>query len=291
MTELAQLVLSGIATGCVYALIALGFVLVYKATGTVNFAQGELMMLGAFCALALAQAGLSYWSALAGAIALMALAGAAIERVVLRAVLGRPQFAIVMLTLGIGLMARGLAAMVPAWAAQTHTLASPFAGERLRLAGLVVPAEQVLIIATTAALCALLYLFFHRTRLGLALRAASQNQLGACYAGVPLARMHSLVWALSAGLAAAAGVLLAPITFVHVNMGLIGLKAFPAAVIGGFGSLPGALAGGLVIGVVESLAGFYLPEGAKDVAAYVAVLLVLMVRPSGLFGEPATRAA
>ena len=116
------------------------------------------------------------------------------------------------------------------------------------------------------------------------MQAASQNQLAAYYMGIPVARVNTLVWAISAAVAGFAGVLLAPITFVHVNMGFIGLKAFPAAVIGGFGSVPGAIAGGLIIGVVESLAGFYLPEGFKDVAAYIVVLLVLMVRPHGLFG-------
>ncbi|GAB4165858.1 MAG: branched-chain amino acid ABC transporter permease [Rhodocyclaceae bacterium] len=282
-----QLVLGGLAAGCVYALVAFGFVLIYKATETVNFAQGELMMLGAFLALALAEAGLPWWIALAGAAGLMALLGMALERLVLRPVLGRPQFSIVMLTLGLGLIARGLAGSVPEWGAQTRALPTPLSGQSVRLAGLTLAADQLLVMAVTAALAAALYAFFHGTRLGLAMRAASQNQLGACYMGVALGRMHSLAWALSAATAAVAGVLLAPVTFVHPDMGTIGLKAFPAAVIGGFGSLPGALAGGLLIGVVEAGAGFYLPEGAKDVAAYVVMLLVLMIRPSGLFGESA----
>jgi branched-chain amino acid transport system permease protein len=113
----------------------------------------------------------------------------------------------------------------------------------------------------------------------------SQNQLAAYYMGIPVRRLNGLVWALAAMVAAVAGLLLAPITFVHANMGFIGLKAFPAAVVGGFGSLPGAIVGGLVIGVVEALAGFYLAEGFKDVAAYVVVLLMLMVKPNGLFGD------
>ena len=119
----------------------------------------------------------------------------------------------------------------------------------------------------------------------LSMQAASQNQLAAYYMGIPVKQLNSLVWALAAMVAALAGLLLAPITFVHANMGFIGLKAFPAAVVGGFGSLPGAIVGGLIIGVVESLSGFYLPEGFKDVAAYVVVLLMLMIRPNGLFGE------
>ena len=117
------------------------------------------------------------------------------------------------------------------------------------------------------------------------MQASSQNQLAAYYMGIPVQRLNGLVWALAAGVAAIAGILLAPITFVHASMGLIGLKAFPAAVVGGFGSLPGAIVGGLVIGVVEAMAGFFLPEGFKDIAAYVVVLIMLMVMPNGLFGE------
>jgi branched-chain amino acid transport system permease protein len=127
--------------------------------------------------------------------------------------------------------------------------------------------------------------YFKHTKLGIAMQAMSQNQLAAYYMGIPVKRLNSMVWALAAMVAAVAGLLLAPITFVHANMGFIGLKAFPAAVVGGFGSLPGAIVGGLVIGVVESLSGFYLPDGFKDTAAYIVVLIMLMVMPNGLFGE------
>ena len=121
--------------------------------------------------------------------------------------------------------------------------------------------------------------------IGIAMQAASQNQLAAYYMGIPVKRLNGLVWALAAVVATIAGLLLAPITFVHANMGFIGLKAFPAAVVGGFGSLPGAIVGGIIIGVVESLSGFWLPEGFKDVAAYVVVLLMLVFKPNGLFGD------
>ena len=121
------------------------------------------------------------------------------------------------------------------------------------------------------------------------MQAASQNQLAAWYMGIPVKRLNGLVWGLAAAVAAIAGLLLAPITFVHANMGFIGLKAFPAAVVGGFGSLPGAIVGGVIIGVVESMSGFFLPEGFKDVAAYVVVLLMLAIKPNGLFGENLTK--
>ena len=145
--------------------------------------------------------------------------------------------------------------------------------------------EQLVIIAATVLLSAVLFAMFRYSKLSIAMQAASQNQLAAYYMGIPVARLNGLVWGLAAAVAAVAGLLLAPITFVHANMGFVGLKAMPAAVVGGFGSLPGALVGGLVIGVVESLSGFYLPEGFKDVAPYVVVLIMLVVRPNGLFGE------
>lgn len=281
-----QIVISGIAQGCIYGLIALGFVLIYKATETVSFAQGELMMLGAFLGLgATAHLGLSYWLAVPAAVAAMALIGLLAERAAIRPILGQPAFSIVMLTIGLGYIARGAITMIPGIGTETHTLPVPYKDLTWQFGTLVLNAEQMVVIGVTAALCAVLYLMFSRSRVGVAMQAVSQNQLAAYYMGIPVKRLNGLVWALAAAVAAVAGLLLAPITFVHANMGFIGLKAFPAAVVGGFGSLPGAVVGGLVIGVVESLSGFYLPEGFKDVAAYVVVLLMLMVRPNGLFGE------
>lgn len=283
---LVQLIIGGVAQGCIYGLIALGFVLIYKATETVSFAQGELMMLGAFCGLALmTMLGFPFWLAVPSSIAAMGLFGLLAERVVIRPILGQPAFSIVMLTIGIGYVARGLVTMIPVIGTETHVLPVPYKDAIADVGGLIVNFEQVAVIGSTAVLCALLYALFRYSKVGIAMQAASQNQLAAYYMGIPVQRLNGLVWALAAAVAAIAGILLAPITFVHANMGFIGLKAFPAAVVGGFGSLPGAIVGGLIIGVVEALAGFYLPEGFKDVAAYVVVLVMLMVMPNGLFGE------
>jgi branched-chain amino acid transport system permease protein len=284
--QLLQLLISGLSQGCIYGLIALGFVLIYKATETVNFAQGELMMLGAFAGLAATTLmGLPYWAALLCAVAAVALVGLATERVVLRPILGQPAFAIVMVTIGVGYVARGLITMIPAIGTDTHALPTPFKDELIHAGGLVIGMEHVVVIGSTIVLCAMLFALFRFTRVGIAMQAASQNQLAAYYMGIPVRRLNGLIWAISAAVAGVAGMLLAPITFVHANMGFIGLKAFPAAVIGGFGSLPGAIVGGLIIGVVEALSGFYLPEGFKDTAAYVVVLVMLVVKPNGLFGE------
>ena len=281
-----QIVISGIAQGCIYGLIALGVVLIYKATETVSFAQGELMMLGAFIGLiAMTSLGFPFWLAFAAAVLAMGAFGIVLERLVIRPILGQPAFSIVMLTIGIGYVARGAVTMVPGIGTETHTLPVPYKDQVWNFGTLVLNVEQKVIIAATVVLSGVLYAVFKYSKVGVAMQAASQNQIAAYYMGIPVKRLNGLVWGLAAAVAAIAGLLLAPITFVHANMGFIGLKAMPAAVVGGFGSLPGALVGGLIIGIVESLSGFYLPEGFKDIAAYVVVLIMLVVKPNGLFGE------
>src|SRR5690606_34613022 len=266
--------------------IALGFVLIYKATETVSFAQGDLMMVGAFGGLlTMTLLGFPFWLSVIAAVAGMGLFGVLVERLVIRPILGQPAFSIVMLTIGVGYVLRGLVTMIPNIGTETHTLPVPYAGQVFHLGQLVISADQLVVIGATALLCALLFAMFRYSKLGIAMQASSQNQLAAYYMGIPVKRLNGLVWGLAAGVAAIAGLLLAPITFVHANMGFIGLKAFPAAVVGGFGSLPGAIVGGLVIGIVEALSGFYLPEGFKDIAPYIVVLLMLVLKPNGLFGE------
>ena len=284
--QVLQLLISGIAQGCIYGLIALGFVLIYKATETVSFAQGELMMLGAFGGLAgMTMLGFPFWLAVLSSILAMAVFGVVLERLVIRPILGQPAFSIVMLTIGIGYVARGLITMIPSIGTETHTLPVPYKDQIWKVGGLVLNVEQMAVIGVTAVLSALLFALFRYSKLGIAMQASSQNQLAAYYMGIPVKRLNGIAWGLAAAVAAVAGLLLAPITFVHANMGFIGLKAFPAAVVGGFGSLPGAIVGGLIIGIIESLSGFYLPDGFKDTAAYVMVLVMLMVKPNGLFGE------
>ena len=248
-----------------------------------NFAQGDLLMLGAFCCyMFVVWYHWGYWVAFASSVVTVALFGAALDWAVLRRVIGQPQFAVVMLTIGLGAIFRSFASMT--WGSEIYTLPTPFSARATRIGGVTVSHEYVSIIAGTVLLCAVLYALFTYTKLGVAMQAASQNQLAAYYMGIPVKRVFSLIWAISAGVATAAGVLLAPVSLIDVNIGFIGLKAFAAAVLGGFGSIPGALAGGVTIGVIELLAGAYLPPGFKDVAAYVVLLLVLAIRPQGMFG-------
>jgi len=280
--EVLQLLISGISQGCVYGLIALGFVLIYKATEMVNFAQGDIMMLGAYVAITFISIwGWPYYWAVPATIIVMAALGVLLERFLLRPMIGEPHFAVLMLTIGLGFLLRAVAGAI--WGNEPRALPTPYAGEVVRMGELVVGYENIAIVLGTAILCLVMWLFFRYSRVGIAMQAASQNQLAAFYVGIPVKRMFSLVWAMSAAIAAVAGLLTAPVSLVDPLIGMVGIKAFAAAIVGGFGSLPGAIIGGLLIGVVEQFAGLYLPPGFSDMSAYVLLLLMLVIRPQGLF--------
>jgi branched-chain amino acid transport system permease protein len=282
--RLLQLVVNGAAAGCIYGLIALGFVLIYKATEMVNFAQGDIMMLGGFVAFALiAHHGLPYWLGALLAIAITAAFGFVLDAVVLRRVIGQPQFAVVMLTLGLGFIFRAAAGIT--WGYDSVGFDTPFTNRTVNLGGLVLGADNLSIIVGTVALCGILFVFFSKTRLGVAMQASSQNQLAAYYMGIPVRTVFSLIWAISAGVAALAGILLSPVSMIDVNMGTLAIKSFAAAVIGGFGSIPGSVIGGVIVGIVEQFAGYYLPAGFQEVSANVVLLGMLILRPQGLFAE------
>ena len=222
--QLLQLLISGVAQGCIYGLIALGFVLIYKATETVSFAQGDLMMVGAFGGLAaMTMLGFPFWLAVPAAIVGMGLFGAVLERVVIRPILGQPAFSIVMLTIGVGYTLRGLITMLPNIGTDTHTLPVPYADQVLRLGQLVVSAEQIVVIGSTAVLCAGLFAMFRYSKLGIAMQASSQNQLAAYYMGIPVKRLNGLVWGL-----AAAGKALRPMKPMLACTKVMGASSRPA---------------------------------------------------------------
>ena len=282
--EVLQLLISGISQGCVYGLIALGFVLIYKATEMVNFAQGDMMMLGAF--LAFTYINILDWPFAWGVLATivsMAAIGALIERTVLRPMIGEPPFATLMITIGLGFILRALAGIF--WGNDSRTITTPYSSGVVRVGDLAIGYENIAIMVGTLVLCLALFGFFRFTRLGVAMQAASQNQLAAYYCGIPVKRVYSIVWALSAAIAAVAGILVAPVTLVDPLMAFVGMKAFAAAIVGGFGSLKGAMAGGLLIGIIEQFVGLYLPTGFMDTSAYIVLLLMLFIRPQGLFAS------
>jgi len=288
--DVIQLLVSGLANGCVYGLIALGFVLIYKATEAVNFAQGDFMMIGAFVTLGLANTEymhLPFWIAAPVAIGIMGVLGYLLDYLVLRHLFGQSQTAVVILTIALGFVIRFLAGAI--WGHLPVTLESPLALGDLRVGSVVLGLADVAVIVVTVLLTFFLYQFFQRTRLGLAMQAASQNQMAAYYMGIPVRRVQGFVWGLSGMVAAIAGILFASKGTIDPNAGLLGIKAFAAAVIGGFGSLPGALMGGLIVGVIEPVASRYFPAGYSQIAPYALLLFVLVFRPHGLFAQVRTK--
>lgn len=284
--DYSQLIVSGLANGCVYGLIALGFVLVYKATEAVNFAQGDFMMLGAFIVIWLTNGdslGISFWLAVPLTIVIMAVLGYFLDLLVVRRLFGQPQIAVVILTIAIGFILRfGVGAI---WGHEPRLLETPFVGKNLQFGTVVLGLEEGAVIVVTLGLALALYVFFKHSKLGKAMQAASQNQLAAYYVGIPVKNIQSLVWALAGVVAAVSGILFASKGAIDPSTGLLGIKAFAAAVIGGFGSLPGAIIGGLIIGLVEPFAAYALPAGYSQLAPYAIMLLVLIFRPAGLFAQ------
>jgi branched-chain amino acid transport system permease protein len=267
----AQLTVNGIAVGAIYALVALGLVLIYKATEVLNFAHGDLLVVSAFAAWGMITVwAFPFWLALLVAVGGVALFAYALDAFVIRRIAGQPQFAGVMLTIALAFMIRGAVSML--FGPESRNYPTPWSNQSTQIAGLSVANLQ-------------LFLFFRYTLLGVAMQAASQNQLAAYLNGVRVKRVNSLVWALGGVTAAFAGVLLAPITMVDISLWFVTLKALSALVLGGFGSIPGAIVGGLLIGLIEQYAGVYMPDGTKDIVAYLVLIGVLIVRPHGLLGE------
>lgn len=288
--DFAQLLFGGIANGCVYGLVALGFVLIYKATESVNFAQGDLMMLGAFVTLQFVNGdrwGLNFALGVVLAIAIMGVIGYLIESVVIHRLFGQPQFAVVIMTIALGFVIRFVAGLI--WGHEPQSLVTPWAGGWMDLGFGRVGTDDVMVIVTTAVLTSALWIFFARTKLGVAMQASSQNQLAAYYMGIPVKKVAALIWAIAGMLATVAGILFASKGAIDPAVGLLGIKAFAAAVIGGFGSLPGALLGGLLIGVVEIFAARYGVTGLSQMSPYVLMLVVLVLRPNGLFAQIAQK--
>ena len=286
MADVLQLLIGGIANGCIYGLVALGFVLIYKASEAVNFAQGDMLMLGAFLGITFINANGADLPFVIGLVAAAIVLGGfsyLLDRFVLRAIFGQPQFAMVILTIALGFILRFFAGTFFGY--DPVSLETPFAGDVWRFWGLSIGVVDVIIILATCALTFSLWLFFGKTRLGMAMQASSQNQMAAYYMGIPVKRVQGLIWGLSGATAAVAGILFASKGAIDPNAGLLGIKAFAAAVIGGFGSLPGALAGGLIVGVIEPFAARYLAAGYSQIAPYALLLAVLIFRPHGLFSQ------
>ncbi len=288
MLYLANLVVSGIAVGSLYALIALGFVLIYKATSVVNFAQGEAIMVSAFVAyLLIARLGLPFWLAFLVTIVISGLFGALTDRLVLRPMLGEPVSSVVMVTIGLGILLRSVTGIISGHA--DIIFPNPFPKEPLEFAGIVLSHTHLWAMIVSFVLMGIFLLFFNYSRHGLAMRATANDQDTTLLMGVSIKRVFALTWGLSFAIAGVAGIFLANVMVLNVGIAFIAISAFPAVILGGLQSVPGAIIGGLAIGVIENLAGGYLDQllggGVKDVTPFAVLFLILIIRPYGLFGQ------
>ena len=284
LAQVLQLAINGVAIGAIYALVALGLVLTYKATEVLNFAHGDVLMASSFVGWGLIVAlGWPFWLAALCTVLSAAAFSWFIDARVMRLIAGQPQFAGVMLTIAIAFMVRGLVSM--AFGPQSRTFPTPWTGHKTEFAGMVVSDLSLVIVAVALVITLVLFWFLKKTSLGVAIQAASQNQLAAYLSGIRVKRVTSLVWAISGAIAAVCGLLLAPAALVDIGLWIVVLKALAAVVLGGFGSVPGAIVGGLLLGLIEQFAGVYLPDGFKDAMAYLVLIGVLILWPRGLLGE------
>jgi branched-chain amino acid transport system permease protein len=277
--------------GAIYGLVALGFVLLVNAADIINFAQGEFVMLGAFLVFTFVEiVGLPFLPAVALVVVTMAVFGIAMERVAYRPLRNTNAVTIIISTLGISVFLQNVA--LRTWGSVPESFTEPFGRQMLQLASLRLSPQHLLILVVTAGLVLAQHWFFQHTRYGKLMRATAQDKETARLMGVDIARMTSLTFALAAAIGGLAGILLAPIFYVSVEMGVrVGIKAFVASIIGGWGSIPGALFGGLLVGLIEVLAAAYISSQYKDVSAFVVLILFLIVMPKGIFGEKVAQKA
>jgi branched-chain amino acid transport system permease protein len=288
MSQFIQLVVDGIADGSVYGAVALALVLIFRSTGIVNFAQGEMAMFSTFIAWGLLQAGLATGLAVLCAVALSFLGGMLLERAVIRPVEGGEPLALVIVTLGLLILLNSAAGWI--WGFNNRSFPSLFGDNSVDVGSVHIDVESLGIIGTMLAVVGIVWLIFNRTKIGLAMRAVSQNPESSRLSGVPVGRTLMVGWGLAAAVGALAGALVASRLFLDVNfMGSVLIYSFAAATLGGFDSPFGAVVGGWIIGIAETLAGYYVDFIGSDLKILVPlaiILAVLMVRPSGLFGSP-----
>ena len=282
--QLTQFLLTGLTIGAIYALVALGFAIIYNASHVINFAQGEFVMIGGMASVSLIQIGLPLLVAIPIAVLAAAVVGMALERFAIEPARGASPVTLIIITIGASILLRGVATLV--WDKKLHTV-TPFSGETpIQIGGATILPQSLWVIGITLAIVVLLGWFFGRTLLGKAMLATSHNPLAAQLCGVNVRFILFLSFALSAGLGAIAGILIAPITMTSWDVGvMLGLKGFAAAILGGLGSGMGAVVGGLVLGIAESLGAGYVSSAYKDAIAFIIILAVLFFMPSGLFGK------
>ena len=278
-------IVSGLETGSLYALMALGLVLIYKTQSIVNFAHGEFLMAGAFIGFTTYQTlAWPFPVSLVVAVLGSAMLGAAVERIVVRPLTDHPHATLAMATVGVSVAIRG-AARLP-FGSDIYTFPPIVSGPLVAIGPILISPQSILTVCVALALTAMVFLLLRVTRLGREIKATQQNSIGAKVVGINIGRIYSVSWALASAIGGAAGVLAAPLTLLYPDMGAgFLLKGFAAAVLGGFGSAPGAVAGGFLIGVIEKLVGGFVSTSLIDVSSYIIIIVVMFIRPQGLFGR------
>ncbi|MFA5122342.1 branched-chain amino acid ABC transporter permease [Zavarzinia sp.] len=287
MDFLLEVLVGGLLSGVMYSLVAIGFVLIYKTSGVLNFAQGAQLLFAALTFVSLVERGLPFVAALAATLAAMVVIGLAIERLVLRPLVNQPPITLFMATLGLSYVIEGAAQLL--WGAQVHGLELGIDDSPIEAAGIFISQFDLFAAAVAGLMVAALVLFFRKTRTGLAFRAVADDQVAALSVGIRLPRVWAAVWIAAGVVALVAGLLWGARLGVQFSLSLVVLKALPVLVLGGFDSIAGAIVGGLLIGATEKLAEVYIGPffggGIEGWFAYVAALAFLLIRPSGLFGQ------
>ncbi len=282
-----EVLVGGLLSGVMYSLVAIGFVLIYKTSGVLNFAQGALLLFSALTFVSLVEQGIPFWVAAAITLAAMAALGWGIERVVLRPLINQPPITLFMATLGLSYVIEGAAQLI--WGTQVHGLDVGIDDTPLDISGVFISKFDLVAAGIAAAMVAALTLFFRYTRTGLAFRAVADDQFAALSVGLPITRIWAIVWTAAGVVAFVAGLLWGARLGVQFSLSLVVLKALPVLVLGGFNSIAGAIVGGLIIGATEKLAEVYIGPffggGIETWFAYAVALVFLLVRPSGLFGQ------
>ena len=284
MDVFLQLTISGLSNGMIYALIAVGFVIIYKSSDVINFAQGEFLLLGAYIATAfIAQFGLPWSLGVFLTLATAILIGLLVERLVLRPLIGEPLISMIMVTIALSGVLR--AVVLAVWGTRPRAFPNFIPSSEIVAGTVTLSADRLLVIGLTGLLLALVGLFFRFTRDGIAMRAIADDQQAALSMGISISRILAVAWAMAAACAAVGGILLANIVGVSQEISFIGLRVFPVVILGGLDSIAGAVVGGAIIGLLEVYTSGYIGHGLNLVVPFIVLILVLMVRPYGLFGR------
>ncbi|MBZ4642409.1 MAG: amino acid/amide transporter rane protein 1, family [Deferribacteraceae bacterium] len=282
-----QILVAGVVIGSIYAIVALGFTLIYKSTGVVNFAQGELLLVGAYICLQLTvEYKLNFVISFFVTLLFMFIFGFLVEKIFLRKMIGEPIISIIMLTIGLSSVFKSLVQLI--WGTDTKTFPQIFSEEPVEIGNITISYVYIFSIISVAVFLIIFSVFFKKTKVGIAMRAVASDQQAALSMGIDVKRIFALSWAIAAVVSSVGGILIGNINGINTSLSQFGLKVFPVVILGGLDSILGAIVGGLIIGILENIAGGYIDPiiggGAKDVFPFIFMIVILMIKPYGLFG-------